>query len=221
MLRFYVEHFDTVELNTTFYRLPPKAAVVEWAASTPEHFLFAAKGSRFITHMKKLKDPEQALDRYFDHIAPLGRKLGPIVFQLPPFWECNLDRLGDFLNALPRGGRFAFEFRNPTWHNEAVYRLLKRFNAAFCAWDLAGSQSPIEITADWAYARLHGPGPGKYQGSYSQAALNKWAQRVEEWSRKLKAVFLYFDNDMQGFAVRDALALKRMVLGEDSLRRVG
>jgi uncharacterized protein YecE (DUF72 family) len=211
MLRFYCEHFDTVELNTTFYRLPPKKAVAEWAASTPAHFLFAAKGSRFITHMKKLKDPEPALDRYFDHLAPLGKKLGPIVFQLPPFWQYNLDRLADFLKALPRTGRYAFEFRNPTWHTATVYRLLENFNAAFCPWDLAGIQSPILITADWAYVRLHGPGPGKYQGLYSPAALRKWAKRIEDWSQKLKAVYVYFDNDMEGFAVRNALALKRLV----------
>jgi uncharacterized protein YecE (DUF72 family) len=209
MLPFYVEQFDTVELNTTFYRLPPKKAVMEWAAATPDRFVFAAKGSRFITHMKKLTDPEPALDRYFEHLAPLGRKLGPIVFQLPPFWQCNLERLGVFLEALPRWGRYAFEFRNATWHTTAVYELLTRFNAAFCPWDLAGVQSPVEVTADWMYVRLHGPGPGKYQGSYSAAALKKWADRIEAWSRKLKAIFVYFDNDMQGFAVRDALALKR------------
>jgi uncharacterized protein YecE (DUF72 family) len=161
--------------------------------------------------MKKLKDPELALDRYFDHLVPLGRKLGPVVFQLPPFWECNLDRLADFLKALPRSGRYALEFRNPTWHIAPVYQLLEKFNVAFCAWDLAGVQSPIQITADWAYVRLHGPGPGKYQGLYSPAALRKWAKRSEDWSHNLKAVFVYFDNDMEGFAVRNALALKRLM----------
>jgi uncharacterized protein YecE (DUF72 family) len=219
MLSFYCEHFDTVELNTTFYRLPPKEAVAQWAASTPGHFLFAAKGSRFITHMKKLKDPEMALDRYFDHLAPLGRKLGPIVFQLPPFWECNLERLTLFLKALPHKERYAFEFRNPTWHTAPVYRLLEKFNAAFCPWDLAGFQSPIELTADWAYVRLHGPGPEKYQGLYSSVALRKWAKRIEGWSHNLKAVYVYFDNDMEGFAVRNALALRRMVYGKNPPER--
>jgi uncharacterized protein YecE (DUF72 family) len=215
MLSFYSERFQTVELNTTFYRLPPKKAVEEWAASTPNHFLFAAKGSRFITHMKKLKDPEIALDRYFDHLTPLGRKLGPIVFQLPPFWECNFDRLNYFLNALPPRRRYAFEFRNATWHTAPVYRLLEKFNAAFCPWDLAGCQSPVRLTADWTYVRLHGPGPGKYQGSYSSSALNGWARRIETWARELKAVFIYFDNDSQGLAVHDALALRRIVTEVD------
>jgi uncharacterized protein YecE (DUF72 family) len=211
MFGFYMQQLDTVELNTTFYRLPPVKAVAEWAACTPDHFVFAAKGSRFITHMKKLRDPDLALDRFFEHLAPLGRKLAAVVFQLPPFWECNLQRLEDFLHALPRSGRYAFEFRNPTWHTEAVYQLLKKFNAAFCAWDLAGQGSPIQITSDWTYVRLHGPGPGPYQGSYSRTTLKNWAQRIKDWSREMKAIFVYFDNDMQGFAAHDALALRHLV----------
>lgn len=209
MLDFYVKRFDTVELNTTFYRLPPKTAVEEWRAGSPPGFVFAAKGSRFITHMKKLKDPALALDRYFDGVAPLGDKLGPIVFQLPPFWECNLDRLREFLIALPDGHRYAFEFRNPTWHSPDVYALLERHNAAFCPFDIAGFQSPILTTADFAYVRLHGPGPGKYQGSYPDETLAKWERYVENWRETLRAVYIYFDNDMSGFAVRDALALRK------------
>lgn len=114
MLGLYVRSFDTVELNNTFYRLPSKKAVAVWHDETPRDFLFAAKGSRFITHMKKLKDPDQALNRFFDHIAGLGEKLGPVVFQLPPFLERNVERLATFLSALPQGGQYAFEFRNPT-----------------------------------------------------------------------------------------------------------
>jgi uncharacterized protein YecE (DUF72 family) len=208
MLQFYAERFDTVELNTTFYRLPPKTAVEEWREGSPPGFLFAAKGSRFITHMKKLRDPAGALDRYFDALKPLGGKLGPIVFQLPPFWQRDLGRLRDFLTALPTRHRYAFEFRNPTWHTPEVYALLENHNAAFCPFDIGGFHSPILTTADFAYVRLHGPGPGKYQGSYSRSALNRWARRVEEWRETLRAVYLYFDNDMSGFAVHDALALR-------------
>src|SRR5579883_3232450 len=114
-LRFYSERFDTVELNTTFYRLPPPNAATQWKKNTPPGFIFAAKGSRFITHMKKLRDPELALERFFERIHGLGKKLGPIVFQLPPQWPVDLDRLRVFLAALPRRRRYAFEFRNPTW----------------------------------------------------------------------------------------------------------
>lgn len=209
MLGFYQQHFDTVELNNTFYRLPPKRAVAEWRASTPDDFRFAAKGSRFLTHMKKLSDPGPGIDRFFDYISGLEEKMGPVVFQLPPFWECNLERLEAFLAALPHGCRYAFEFRNPTWHCAEVYALLERSNAAFCPFDIAGYQSPVLLTADFAYVRLHGPGPGAYQGSYSPEALGHWAATIDAWSQKLAAVYFYFDNDTAGFAVQDALNLKR------------
>jgi uncharacterized protein YecE (DUF72 family) len=210
MLDFYVQHFDTVELNNTFYRLPPHKAVAEWHNTTPAKFLFAAKGSRFITHMKKLKDPGLSVERYFDHVGGLGHKLGPIVFQLPPFWTQDLDRLAAFLPALPQHHRYAFEFRNASWHSTEAYALLERHNAAFCPFDIAGYQSPIVVTADFIYVRLHGPGPGAYQGSYSDESLRAWAGRIQQWSQSLKSVYLYFDNDMAGFAVRDALRLKAL-----------
>jgi uncharacterized protein YecE (DUF72 family) len=209
MLDFYIERFDTVELNNTFYRLPPECGVCAWRASTPDHFLFAVKGSRFLTHMKKLKDPELGLERFFERVDLLGSKLGPILFQLPPFWDLDIERLDVFLRALPRGGRYAFEFRNPTWHVRPVYDSLARQDAAFCPFDLAGYQSPVEITASWTYIRLHGPG-GPYQGSYSDEALAGWARRIEKWRKRLNAVFVYFDNDMAGFAPANAATLKRL-----------
>jgi uncharacterized protein YecE (DUF72 family) len=209
MLDFYTERFDTVELNNTFYRLPPERGVCAWRDSTPDPFLFAVKGSRFLTHMKKLKDPELGLERFFERVDLLGPKLGPILFQLPPFWELDLERLDAFLRALPGSGRYAFEFRNPTWHVTPVYDLLARHDAAFCPFDLAGFQSPVEITASWTYIRLHGPG-GPYQSSYSDDALAGWARRIEEWRKQLKAVFVYFDNDMAGFAPANAATLKRL-----------
>lgn len=210
MLAYYLDHFDTVELNNTFYRLPQDAALHCWRDSTPENFLFAAKGSRFITHMKKFKDPETALERFFGQIEQLDPKLGPVLFQTPPFWDVDKDRLINFLRVLPPGRRYAFEFRNPSWHTPEVFDILNAANAAFCPFDLAGFQSPVEVTADFTYIRLHGPGAA-YQGSYSTEALEGWAARIEEWSRRLKAVYVYFDNDIGGHAVRDALALKQIV----------
>lgn len=210
MFEFYAARFDTVELNTTFYRLPPKTAVREWRENSPAGFLFAAKGSRFITHMKKLKDPVPALDRYFDHIGGLSEKLGPIVFQLPPFWHTDLERLRDFLAALPTGRRYSFEFRDPTWHRDDVYAVLEQHNAAFCSFDIAGFQSPVLLTADFAYVRLHGPGPGPYQGSYSRPTLEQWAERVRTWASRLKSVYIYFDNDASAFAVENAIQLRAL-----------
>lgn len=209
-LEFYIERFDTVELNSTFYRLPPEGGLATWRDSTPPDFVFAAKGSRFITHMKKLSQPEASIEKYFDRVDILGRKLGPILFQLPPWWEVNLERLEEFLRALPRRRRYGFEFRNATWHSDEVYALLRKHNAAFCAFDIAQFQSPVVITADFAYVRLHGPGPGRYQGSYSRDALSNWARRIRAWAKDLKAVYVYFDNDMAAFAPHNTLELKRL-----------
>jgi uncharacterized protein YecE (DUF72 family) len=209
MLAFYVQHFDTVELNNTFYRLPPEGAAADWRAATPRDFLFAAKGSRFLTHMKKLKDTGQGIDRFFERVDPLRAKLGPIVFQLPPKWPVNVERLDSFLAALPRRRRYAFEFREPSWHTPEVYRTLRRHRAAFCIFEIGGFRSGFEITADFTYVRLHGP-DGPYQGSYPTATLKEWAGRIREWERTLRAAYLYFDNDQAGFAARNALELKRM-----------
>jgi uncharacterized protein YecE (DUF72 family) len=210
MLDYYRNSFDTVEINNSFYRLPPETAVAGWQDTTPGNFCFAMKGSRFLTHMKKLKDPGAGLERFFQRADLLGDKLGAVLWQLPPQWEVDLDRLREFLDALPKHVRHAFEFRNPTWEAEPVYNLLGQFNAAQCAFHLAGYQSPIVLTADFTYVRLHGPG-AKYQGSYSDAALQEWADRITKWRRSLKAVYVYFDNDHLGYAPVDALRLRGML----------
>ena len=210
MLQLYVQRFDTVELNNTFYHLPKLPAVECWRDTTPEHFCFAVKGSRFLTHMKKLKDPKPGLARFLEAVEVLQHKLGPILFQLPPNWELDIDRLQAFINCLPKYHRYAFEFRNATWNTEPVYSLLRRHNAAYCAFHLAGFQSPVEITSDLVYIRLHGPG-GKYQGSYDDAALTGWADRIRSWRETMKSIYVYFDNDQAGYAAHDALRLKHML----------
>ena len=209
-LEFYTRHFDTVELNNTFYRLPLDGALVQWRDSTPSHFRFAAKGSRFLTHMKKLKDPETGIRKFFERLDPLGRKLGPVVFQLPPFWDAAPERLERFLEALPPRRRYAFELRNPTWHSPEILRILRRHRAAFCIFEIAGFRSPIEITANFTYIRLHGPGDA-YQGSYPESTLREWASRIRNWHNQLRAIYVYFDNDQAGYAVNNALTLKRLV----------
>lgn len=211
MLPYYVGRFNTVELNNSFYHLPKESALHYWRDCTPDGFCFAVKGSRFLTHMKKLKDPDAGLARFMSAVEVLGGKLGPILFQLPPNWELNLERLALFLQALPPHHRYAFEFRNPTWEVQSVYELLERHNAAFCVFDLAGYQSSLRVTAEFAYVRLHGPG-GKYQGSYSEDALAAWARQIAEWQRRLHTVYCYFDNDDSGYAARNALRLKELSL---------
>jgi uncharacterized protein YecE (DUF72 family) len=210
MLSFYYNQFDTVEINNSFYKLPAPGTFAGWRDSTPKNFCFAVKASRFLTHNKKLKDPENALQNFLPRAEELGPKLGPILFQLPPRWRVNVERLEEFLSVLPPKHRYAFEFREPSWLTERVYQVLRRFNAALCVYELAGFQSPIEITADWTYIRLHGPG-GKYQGSYSHEQLQTWAERIQRWRKVLRSIYVYFDNDQAAYAVHNALQLKRLI----------
>ena len=210
MLRWYAERFDTVEINNSFYRLPPASAFETWCRETTPDFCFAVKASRYITHNKKLTDPESANEKFISLVERLGTRLGPILFQLPPSWKVNVERLDQFLAGLPRTHRYVVEFRNPTWNVSRVYEVLRRHNAAFCIYKLAGFQSPIQITADFTYIRLHGPG-NKYQGDYSRSTLRSWAKRIETWAKELKHVFMYFDNDQAGFAPKNASELKQMI----------
>ncbi len=210
MLTFYQERFDTVELNNSFYHLPKESALERWRGSTPANFRFAVKGSRFLTHMKKLKDAQTGVTRFLNSVEVLGEKLGPILFQLPPNWEVDYERLRSFLDILPDYHRYAFEFRNVSWEVQEIYDLLSRYKCAHCAFDLAGYQSPIRLTADFAYVRLHGPG-GKYQGSYGDQALGHWAERIAAWRKQLAAIYMYFDNDDSGYAAFNAVRLEELI----------
>lgn len=216
MLKFYSQQFDTVELNNSFYRLPTEIAFENWRQSTPVDFVFAVKASRFLTHQKKLKDPEDALENLLPRASRLSTKLGPILFQLPPKWQVNSGRLEALLEALPRDLRYTFEFRDLTWIRPEIDTLLARFGAAFCIYELAGYHSPLSVTSDFAYVRLHGPGLGKYQESYSLDRLRLWAKQIAEWANDLAAIYIYFDNDQAGYAARNALELKRLVHPSDS-----
>jgi len=213
MLDYYVQHFDTLELNNSFYRLPSFEAFECWRDSTPRDFVFSVKASRFITHNKKLKDPENALHNLLPRAEHLGKKLGPVLFQLPPKWKVNDERLLALLEILPREHRYAFEFRELSWMTPEICHILHKFNAAFCIYELAGYHTPLEITADFSYVRLHGPATGKYQGSYSRQRLHKWARWIEQQAKRLRAIYVYFDNDQAGYAAQNALALRQMVLG--------
>ena len=216
MLRWYVQHFDSVELNNTFYRLPTDDALKIWHEQTPPNFCFALKASRYITHRKRLLDPENTVKNFLPKIEKLGEKLGPILFQLPPRWHANAERLEQLLEILPRKHQYAFEFRDASWNHATIYGLLHRYNAAYCISEIAGYQSPLEVTADFAYVRLHGPGERAYQGDYSKAQLRRWAKQIQDWKSTLQQVFFYFDNDQFGFAAKNALELKGMIFGAES-----
>lgn len=204
---YYCRHFDTVEINNSFYRLPSETAFDAWRDSSPDGFCYAVKASRYLTHMKKLKDPEAGITNFLPRAERLGAKLGPVLFQLPPFWGLDVPRLDQFLSALPGGHQYTFELRNATWFTPEVYEVLRRHNAAFCIYELAGFHSELQITADFAYVRLHGP-EGKYQGSYQHHVLDTWAARIREWRKELRAIYVYFDNDQAAYAVHNARALK-------------
>ena len=209
-LAYYAARLDSVEINNTFYRLPAPETLEGWRDAVPEAFVFSVKASRFITHMKKLKDPEATLAPFFERVNELAPKLRPVLFHLPPRWRLDLPRLGRFLEALPAGGGYAFEFRDPSWWTDPLYELLDRHEAAFCIHDLGGAQSPIVTTGNLVYVRLHGP-DGPYRGHYDAAALAGWADRCSAWATQGRRVYCYFDNDQAGYAALNALRLHEMV----------
>lgn len=211
MLTFYAQHFDTVEINNTFYHLPLPSSVDKWRDTTQPDFVFAVKGSRFITHMKKLKDPKSSSRKFFRVAERLEHKLGPILFQLPPRWKLNLERLTEFLKVLPPEHKYGFEFRDESWLVKEAFDTLREFNAAFCIHDLANMKTPFELTADFTYVRFHGPSEAKYRGLYSKAHLTEWARRIRDWRQKLKGIYVYFNNDIGGHAVENALTLQKLV----------
>lgn len=209
-LGFYAERFDAVEVNHSFYRLPAASAVAAWRETVPSTFRFAVKASRYLTHMKKLKDPEKPLATFLERVTPLGDRLGPLLFQLPPNWHADLDRLTGFLEVVPAHVRAVFEFRDPSWFCDGVYEALERHGAAFCIYDLAGTESPHVVTGDLAYVRLHGSGAA-YDGGYTKKALSGWAGACAAWLRSGRDVHVYFDNDAHAHAPRDARALTEML----------
>lgn len=206
-LEFYIQTFSTVEINRTFYSLPAKKVFLDYAKRVPKRFVFAVKASRYITHIKRLKNPKTPLKRLFSRIEGLGSHLGPILFQLPPRWKVNLERLESFLKALPKGHRYVFEFRDESWWVKEVYSLLKKYRAAFCIYELEGVKTPLVITTNFVYVRLHGPGLA-YAGKYSSQTLKKWAHLFRKTK---KDVYCYFDNDQKGYAALNAQALNRLM----------
>ncbi len=207
-LEFYAGHFNTVELNYTFYRLPSENAFATWYASSPCGFVFAVKASRFITHIKRLKD-EQSLDNFLARASGLKEKLGPVLYQLPPNMLRNDERLESFLSVLPENVRHVFEFRHGSWLDEGVFKLLRKYNAGFCVFDMPDFTSPLLATADFGYIRFHG-NVWLYGSRYSDEEMADWAKRISALasSDKLKAVYIYFNNDAEAYAIENAVILR-------------
>lgn len=199
---------DTVEVNNSFYRLPEASTFRGWRERSPRGFLFAVKASRFLTHMKKLKDPEQPLELFFSRARELGPKLGPVLYQLPPRWPVNVERLERFLAALPRGASHAVEFRDPSWYVPAVLRLLERFGVALCAHDMPGSATPPSAVGPFVYLRFHGSS-SRYGGGYSDEDLGERAEWIRSRLEDGLPVYAYFNNDVGGHAPADAARLRQ------------
>jgi len=202
----YAQQFPTVEINNTFYQLPKEGTVRKWYDQVPDDFLFAVKASRYITHMKNLLEPEETLPKFIDRISLFNKKIGPILFQLPPHWQVNVERLKHFLAYLPEEYRYAFELRNRTWFKERVYSLLREHNAAFCIYEFNYRLSPLLTTTDFVYIRLHGPGRA-YNDPYNLDAIGRWGGRIRDWVDSGKDVYCYFDNTHRGYAWENAKTL--------------
>jgi uncharacterized protein YecE (DUF72 family) len=208
-LDYYARHFDTVEVNATFYRLPKRQTVANWVETSPERFLFAVKMSRYVTHVRRLRDVEEGVQRFYERIAPLARspKLGPVLWQLPANFRRDDERLAAALaQILP--GRHCFEFRHESWFAQEVYDLLRARGVALVIGD--DPRRPFqthELTADWTYVRFHAGSRGR-RGDYSESELEDWARRIERW-RRGNEVYAYFNNDWEGFAPKNATWLRR------------
>lgn len=201
----YAQRFDTVEINNTFYRLPPATTVEAWEAQAPLGFTYAVKVGQFGSHRMKLKDASSWLPNHLDRVERLGSHLGPNLVQLPPRWKRNVERLDEMLSVAPTTMRWAVELREPSWLHDDVFEVLSRHGAALCVHDLLPDH-PWELTTDWSYVRFHGPRAleAPYWGRYGPELLEGPAARMHAWSERGVDVFGYFNNDHQGHAVADA-----------------
>ena len=205
----YQSLFDTVELNSTFYRLPTAETVAKWERAARPSFVFAVKLGAFGSHRMKLRDPASWMAKHLDRVRRLDEHLGPNLVQLPPRWSRNVERLDEFLSTAPRTIRWAVELRERSWLHDDVFSVLRRHNAALCIHDLL-EPHPFELTADWTYVRFHGPDAIEhpYHGSYGEAQLGRWADRLGPVLDDGRDVFAYFNNDWYGHAVTDAAFLR-------------
>jgi len=210
-LQYYASQFPTAELNGVFYRTPTREAVKNWRDQTGEDFVFAWKASKFITHWKRLSDKSvNSLELLENRLSLLGEKAGPILFQLPPQFQADAERLASFLRLLSKKRRYSFEFRHPSWYGPKIFRLLSEHNIALCLSDHHDAPAPWQRTADFVYIRGHGPG-GRYKGHYRTNKLSDWSRRIRSWKRQGRDVYVYFDNDQKSAAPADGLKLRQLL----------
>jgi len=206
----YARHFPTVEINYSFYRLPTEGSFDRWREQSPAGFVYAVKANRYLTHIKRLKDCQEPLERFLSRARRLGDKLGPILYQLPPRWKANPERLEEFAHLLPKDLIHVFEFRDERWFIEPVFQILQAHGLAFCIFDMPGLECPLRVTSDVVYIRFHGAG-WLYAGRYSREMLATWAQRIAHFLSEGRRVYAYFNNDAFGHAVVNARELAGMI----------
>jgi uncharacterized protein YecE (DUF72 family) len=206
----YAERFDSVELNNSFYRLPEADVFAAWGRRAPRGFVMAVKASRYLTHVRRLREPAEPLDRLWRRARRLGDHLGPMLYQLPPRWHRNIERLDAFANAAPEDPLQAVEFRDPDWYHAETYATLERAGMTLCLHDMPGSVSPRQPVGPFVYVRFHGSGQ-TYGGGYRGQELAAWADRLVGWAVAGRACYAYFNNDIGGHAFRDAARLREMV----------
>lgn len=207
-LKFYSNQFNTVELNSTFYRLPSEKAVASWRIITPPDFVFSVKVSRFITHIKRCRNVVEPVAKFVERARILGKKLGPLLYQLPANMKRDEKTLGEFLEILPEDLNHVFEFRNESWFQPPVFAILRRYNAGFCLYDMPGITTPLTMTAGFAYVRFHGS-RRLYGSDYSNEELAGWAKKLA--SLDSPTTYIYFNNDTGAYAVKNAKTLRNMV----------
>jgi len=202
-LSFYAKKKNTVEINSSFYCLPSINSLIRWKKSTPDNFIFSTKVSRYITHVKKLRNSETALDNFLSRISILKEKLGPLLYQLPPSIKRDDTMLCDFLSLLPQNYQYTFEFRHKSWINDSVFQILQKYNIALCISDMPDIDIPLINTADFMYIRFHG-NRKLYTSCYSDSELRQWSRDIQRFSGNVKALYIYFNNDAQAYAVNNA-----------------
>jgi len=209
-LEYYADHFDTVEINNTFYRLPKETTMQGWHDRVPGGFLYAVKASRYITHVKKLRNTTEEVGRFFGLAVRLEEHLGPILYQLPPSLHKDLTRLDEFIGGIPQRDRAVFEFRHASWHEQDTFDLLNERGVALCVHDMGDKAPPRVVTGDMLYVRFHGTS-GRYQGNYPDSLLEEWADWIKSQIAHARAVYIYFNNDVGGHAINNARTLKRIL----------
>jgi uncharacterized protein YecE (DUF72 family) len=207
---YYQEHFETVEINNTFYQLPEEETFRNWQAQADDEFIYAVKANRYITHMKKLKDPAEPVENFLDRAKILDENLGPILWQLPPRWHANPERLEDFVQLLPVDLKHVFEFRDPDWFQGKIREILESYKMIFCIHDKEDVGCPNWVTSDAVYLRFHGS-QGDYRGEYGKERLKSWADQIQAWVEGGCTIYAYFNNDVSGFALKDAKRLRELI----------